>query len=163
MHIVLGYLGIKRRKLGFIHRSSLENKQKVVFNRYWVHGCIKQGAWAPEGSRNAVLGVGEHGTCVGGVWGIPQMWFFAFSFVLSSENSKNLKWIFFTLYCLQQPFKKAWSSILHHWSFTWCRYIDLHDYSLQNTQNTHGVAWSRIIMNYNDSSENNTKCSSNHW
>jgi len=41
--------------------------------------------------------------------------------------------------------------------------VDLHDFSLQNTQNIYGVTWSRIKVNYKDSSENNTICPSNHW
>ena len=41
LFIVWGYLGFKRRKLGFIHRSSLKNKQKTVFTRIW--SCSKGG------------------------------------------------------------------------------------------------------------------------
>jgi hypothetical protein len=80
---------------------------------------------------------------------------------LCLETPRNLKLIFITLYCLQKPSKNHWYSIfisliLHLMSW----FVDLHDLSLQNT---YGVAWFRIKVNYNDSSENNTICSLNHW
>ena len=76
-------------------------------------------------------------------------------------------WNEFSSLCIvlkKKPSKNHWYSIfisliLHVMS--WC--VDLHDSSLQNTQNTYRVTWFRIKVNYNDSGENNTICSSNHW
>jgi len=42
-------------------------------------------------------------------------------------------------------------------------FVNLLDFSIQNTQNNYEVAWSRIKVNYNNLSENNTIYSSNHW
>ena len=36
-------------------------------------------------------------------------------------------------------------------------FVDLYDFLLQNSQNTYGVAWFKIKVNYNDSNENNTQ------
>jgi len=102
-----------------------------------------------------------------GSWGSPQVLFLAFSFLFRSffhlKTPRNLKWISFTLYCLQQPSKNPWSSILHPWSCAWC--LDVMIYMIphyKTLKHTYGVAWCRIKLNYNDSSQNNTICSSNH-
>jgi len=60
--------------------------------------------------------------------------------------------------------KNYWSSffislIIHAVS---C-FANLHDFSLKKIQNTYEVAWFRIKVNCNYSSENNTKYSLNHW
>jgi len=80
------------------------------------------------------------------------------------ETPMNVKWIFFTLYFLQKPSKNYWNSIfisLILYVMSW--FVDLHDFSLQNTQNIYGFASFKIKVNYNESSENNIICSSNHW
>jgi len=43
--ITYGYLGFKRRKLCFLHFSSLENKQNPLYVRIWVPGVTCRGAW----------------------------------------------------------------------------------------------------------------------
>jgi len=91
-----------------------------------------------------------------------QVRFLAFSSFFWSffhlKTLRNLKSIFFTLYCLQQSFKNPWSSIFHPWSFTWC--LDLMIYMIPHYKTLKtGVAWSWIKLNYNDSIENNTICS----
>ena len=99
-----------------------------------------------------------HGLCEGCEWGSSRVRILVISSRSQSffclETPRNLKWIFFTLYCLQKPYKNHWSSffiplILHVMSW----FVDLHDFSPHNTQNTYWVAWFRIKVNYNDSSE----------
>jgi len=101
LFIAWGYLGVKRRKLGFIRRYSLENKQKVVDAGHRAHRYKRK---APEAA--------------------PHVWFLVFSFRFLSffcyKTPRNLKWISFTLYYLQQLSKNPWSLILHPWSFTRC-------------------------------------------
>jgi len=48
LFIVWCYLGIKKRKMGFFHQSSLENKQKAVFTRIWAPGATHRGAWGSK-------------------------------------------------------------------------------------------------------------------
>ena len=68
------------------------------------------------------------------------------SFLLAM--SWNVKWIFFTLYCLQRPSENHWSSnfislILY---LMYC-FAYLHDFSLKNTKNTYEVARFMIKLN----------------
>jgi len=46
------------------------------------------------------------------------------------ETPMNLKWIFFTLYCLQIPSRNHWSSISYPWSFKW--WLDLSIYMISH-------------------------------
>jgi len=119
LFIVWGYLGFMRRKLGFIHRSSLKNKQKTVFTRIW--SCSK-GGLTQQRLTSQMHGLMVH-ACAGASEATPHVRFRLF---FRLRTSMNLKWIFFSLYCLQQPSKNPWSSISYHWSFTWC--LDLSTY-----------------------------------
>jgi hypothetical protein len=121
LFIAYGCLGFKRRKLGFLQRFSLE-KSKINFQP--AAGCLKAHTGAPKVERNDVPGAKEHGTSMWAPEADTQVRFLAFSSRFRSffrlKTPRNLKWIFFTLYRLQQPFKNHWSSISYHWSFTWC-------------------------------------------
>jgi len=79
------------------------------------------------------------------------------------EISWNIEWISPYLYLLQKPFKNHWSSIFISLDpscdvfFCWFSW-----FLAKKTQNTYGVAWFMITMNYNDSNKNTINCSSNH-
>jgi len=46
------------------------------------------------------------------------------------ETPRNLKWLFFTLYCLQEPSRNHWLQSSYPWSFTW--YLDLSIYMISH-------------------------------
>jgi len=155
LFITYDYLGFKRRKLRFLHQPVWETSKGQLLptkkrnNTY--KGCRKRIACAHDVHEAA-----------------PVCEFLCFRPFFDSssllETPRNFKWIFFIFYCLQKPSKNHCSSnfislILHVMSW----FVVLHDFSIQNTQNTYGVAWFSIKVNYNNSSENNTICFSNHW
>jgi len=158
LFIAYDYWGFKRRKLCFLHPSNLENKQIVITEHVGKQGAAITNAASCAGAH--MLGTGEH-------LAVSYVRFLAFSSRCRSffhlETPKNLKWIFFTSYCLKKTFKEPlvfnYISLMFH-VMSW--FVDLYDFSLQITQNTYGVAWYTIKVNYNDSSENNTIFSSNH-
>jgi len=125
-----------------------------INKKQFLPASRRKGTWIRRrGAWGSILGV--HDTDAGEPEATPQVRFLAFSsrfrLFFRLETPKNLEWIFFTLYFLQQLSKtlifNSSSLVLHMMS---C-FDDLHDSSLQNTQNTCGVAWFRIKLNYNDS------------
>jgi hypothetical protein len=100
--------------LGFLHRSSLENKLQATSDcsqTQMAHGQVQM---APEA--------------------VPKVRILAFSsrfqLFFRLETPRNLKWIFFTLYCLQKPSKNHWLQSSYPWSFTWC--LDLSIYTISH-------------------------------
>jgi len=53
LFIANDYLEFKRRKLSFLHQSSLGNKQTGNYGRSWVQGRINLGVGASEEVENA--------------------------------------------------------------------------------------------------------------
>ena len=133
LFIAKDYLGFRRRKVRFLQRSILENN---------IASCTN-GAWpGANGARGSPCGAKV--LCFRPVFDRSSVWK-----LLGTWND------FFTLYCLQSSFP---------WSFGWC--LDLSSYMISHyktMKNTYVVAWFRINVNYNDSSENNTICFSKHW
>lgn len=104
-------LGGKRRKIGVLNQNMLKNKQQALSDHVPCAGCM-----CASGSLS----------CANFVVFVPFRAFFRLAIPWS------LKWIFFSLYCIQIPFKNHWylifiSSILHLVS---C-FADMHDFSLK--------------------------------
>jgi len=117
LFITLGYLRIKRRKLGFIRCSSLENKQKV--GSYPVPGTWLLGAGRLGQQGMLVPGEGCIGT---GVWRrapevAPQVRFLLFSsrfrsfFRLKTPEFSSLCIVFKTF---EEPLIFNFSSLILH-------------------------------------------------
>ena len=155
LFIAWGCLGFKSRKLGFFHRFSLINSKKTDFNLLPGVGCLgqKQNA-SPAHSQTAdAVRLRQPLRCD----------FLCFLLVFDRSFSWKLigTWNQFSSICI--VFNNLLRTvdlqffILNLHMMSW--FDDLHDSSLQYTQNTYGVAWSWIKLNYNDSIENNTICS----
>lgn len=127
LFIANDYLGFKRRKLSFLYRSSLKNKKTTHSRGSWVPTLM--GLDAGESGALAVAAPGA-----GASEAVPLAQFLAFSSCFRSffrlETPRNLKWIFFTLYCLQKPYKNYCPSISYTLSFTWC--VDLLNYMISH-------------------------------
>jgi hypothetical protein len=113
---------------------------------------------SPKEARNDVPDAGTHGTSAWAPEAAPRVLFLVFlsrfRLFFRLKTPRNLKWIFFS-HCI--VFNNLLRTFDLQLFILW--FVDLHDSSQQNTQNTYGVAWSRIKLNYNDSGENNTICS----
>jgi len=148
LFIANDYLRFKRRKLNFLHRPSLKNKQTANSGRRGAWGSSK--CQAHERLRQPLMYDFLRFRPVlycSSIWTLQGTWNeFSSPYIVF----KNLLWTI----GLQFHILVLSCDVLIC-QLTW--------FSLQNAQNTYGVAWSRIKVNYNDSSENNTICSSNHW
>ena len=70
------YLEFKRRNLGFLHRSSLKNKQTTNFGRTWAQERMVLGEWALEIVENSASDARAHES---GTWVVSLVRFLAFS------------------------------------------------------------------------------------
>jgi len=136
-----------RRKKGFVRWRDLKNKLQAKSARKWSLATPMAVASLPQ------------------AWVMPsQAWvtpmtsldvgvlaFFArFQLFFRLKTPRNLKWIFFTLYCLQKSSKNHRLQSSYPWSFTWCLYLSIYMIShfkrLKTPMRLHDLGWQWITL-----------------
>lgn len=127
------YLGVQRRKIGVLNQNMLKNKKQALSDHVPCAG--RMCASSSPSCANFVV-------------------FVHFRSFFRLAIPWSLKWIFFTLYCIQIPFKNHWylifiPSILHLVS---C-FSDIHDFSLKR----HKTPMAKTIHKVNQTIDNSSK------
>ena len=119
------YLGFKIRKMGFFHSFSLKNKLQTIFARSCALVVHTRALEAHEEVTTLLHARVAHGNALMAHEASLCVRNLAFSSRFRSffylETPRNFKWIFFTFYCLQKPYKNPWTSIFMSLicRFTW--------------------------------------------
>jgi len=151
LFILHNYLEVKIWILGFFLRSTLKNKLKLQFTHMGTRG-------SPQGYSMCMA----HSSCAWAHDAVAEVRILQF-FEWCFEMPWNLGWILPNMYYLQNHSKNHWSSFFISLDPS-CGVLlcQITRFNNKITQNTDGVTWFRIKMNYNDLNENNTNCSSQH-
>jgi len=120
--------------MGFLRWPDLKNKLQVKFARRRAL-ALPTGALATP---RAVASLLQVWVMPSQAWVTPRtsldvgilVFFSRFQSFSRLKTLRNLKWIFFTLYCLKKSSKNQWLQSSYPWSFTWC--LDLSIYMISH-------------------------------